>query len=123
MNVLLIESSELLRERYTRILSSVTEVKTLTLALNSEKSIDIIKDNKPEAIIIAQELNSDTYKSIIIKIRAICSEVIIIILTSNPFSQMEKLGLKWGADYILDKSSGFEELPDLFKKFRTVNTF
>ena len=42
MNVLLIESSELLRERYTRILSSVTEVKTLTIALNSKKSIDII---------------------------------------------------------------------------------
>lgn len=122
MNVLIIESSKLLRERYTRILSSIIGIEMLTLTSISEKSIQFIQDNKPEAVIIAQELTSEDYQSRIQEIRDIQSSTIIILLTSNPYSQMQKLGEKWGADYVLDKSSDFEKLPEIFQNFQTAKS-
>jgi len=122
MNVLIIENSKLLRERYTRILSSIIGIEMLTLTSISAKSMQFIKANKPEAVIIAQELTSEDYQSRIQEIRDIQSSTIIILLTSNPYSQMQKLGEKWGADYVLDKSSDFDKLPEIFENFHTAKS-
>ena len=95
----------------------------LTFTTISEKSIQFILENKPESVIIAQELTSEYYESNIQKIRKVHPSIIIVLLTSNPFAQMEKLGRKWGADYILDKSSDFDKLSDLFQNFQTAKSF
>lgn len=122
MNVLIIENSKLLRERYTRILSSIMGIEMLTLSSISAKSMQFIQTHKPEAVIIAQDLTSDDYETRIQEIRKVQPSTIIIILTTNPFSQMKKMGEKWGADYVLDKSNDFDKLPELFQTFHTAKS-
>lgn len=122
MNVLIIENSELLLERYTQILSSIMGIKMQTITSISSKLKKFIQTHKPEAVIIAQDLTSDDYEARIQEIRKAQPSTIIIILTTNPFSQMKKMGERWGADYVLDKSNDFDKLPELFQTFHTVKS-
>ena len=121
MNVLIIENSEILKERYTRLLSSIISVEMLTLGSYSEKSFKFIQKQNPEVIIIAQDLDININLEIIKKIKEYNSAIIIISLYSKPFTQINEKYKKWGADYILDKSTEFHKLSEIFQKLNPQN--
>ena len=121
MNVLIIENSDILKERYTRLLSSINSIEMLTLTALNVQSFDFIKNHNPEVIIIAQDLNTNIKIDIIKKIKENNSATIIISLCSKPFHQINEKYKEIGADYILDKSTEFNKLYEIFQELNTNN--
>jgi DNA-binding NarL/FixJ family response regulator len=121
LNVLIIENSDILKERYTRLLSSINSIEMLTLTALNVQSFDFIKNHNPEVIIIAQDLNTNIKIDIIKKIKENNSATIIISLCSKPFHQINEKYKEIGADYILDKSTEFNKLYEIFQELNTNN--
>ncbi|MBC8198162.1 MAG: hypothetical protein H8E60_09780 [Candidatus Marinimicrobia bacterium] len=122
MNVLIIENSKILKERYTRLLSSINSIEMLTLSALTDQSFDFIKNLNPEVIIIAQELVTSIKINLIQKIKENNSKTIIISLCSKPFPQINEKYKEFGADYILDKSTEFNKLSEIFKELNSKYT-
>ena len=122
MNVLIIENSEILKERYTRLFSSIISVEMLTIGSYSEKSIDFIQNQNSEVIIIAQDLDTNIKFNIIKKIKKYNPSITIINLYTKSFEGINQEYKKWGADYILDKSTEFNKLSEIIMELNPQNT-
>ena len=72
MNVLIIEKSEILNERYTRLLSPLINVEMLTHSPLSDKTFEFVENQKPEVIIIAQNMDTNSYNKSIKIIMLVC---------------------------------------------------
>lgn len=121
MNVLIIEKSEILNERYTRLLSPLNEIEMLTHSPLSEKTFHFVQNQKTEVIVIAQDLDSNIYLNCIKKLKEVSPNSYIIILSSKSFPQIFKKYKEWGADFILDKSTEFNKLPKVFQELNSEN--
>ena len=122
LNVLIIENSEILNERYTRLLSPLNSVDMLTHSPLSEKTFEFVKNQQPEVIIIAQDIDASTYIKSLKRLRQNHPNVFIIILSAKSFPQLFKKYKEWGADFILDKSTEFNKLPKVFQELNSENT-
>ena len=121
MNVLIIEKSDILNERYTSLLSPIDEIDMLTHSALTEKTFDFVNKHKPEVIIIAQNMDSNTYIKSIKSLKHNNPDAFIIILSAKSFPQLFKKYKEWGADFILDKSTEFNKLPEVFQELNSEN--
>ena len=90
MNVLIIENSTILKERYARLLSQIINIKMFTIGSYSEKSIQFIQNLNPEVIIIAQNLDINIKFRIIKKIKEYNPCLKIISLYAKPSDQINQ---------------------------------
>ena len=116
MNVIIIENSAILKERYTRLLSSIISIEMLTLGSYSKKSIKFIQNINPDVIIIAQNLDTNIKFKLI---KEFNSNIKIINLYSKPFNQKHEKYKNCGADCNLDKSTEFNKLFGIFQELNT----
>lgn len=121
MNVLIIEKSDILNERYTNLLSPINEIDMLTHSALTEKTFDFVNKHKPEVIIIAQDMDSNTYIKCIKNLKHSNPDAFIIILSAKSFPQIFKKYKEWGADFILDKSTEFNKLQEVFQELNSEN--
>ena len=116
MNVLIIENSEILNERYTRLLSTLDGIEMLTHSSLSDKTIEFVKSQKPEVVVLAQDVDSNEFIRNIKLLKKQNPKTYIIILSAKPFPQINKKYKESGADFILDKSTEFNKLPEVFQE-------
>lgn len=121
MNVLIIEKSEILNERYTRLLSPLNEVEMLTHSPLSKKTYEFVKNQQTEVIVIAQDMEMDEYIHSIKQFKENNPNSFIIILSSKPYPQLIEKYKEWGADFILDKSTEFNKLSKVFQELNHEN--
>jgi DNA-binding NarL/FixJ family response regulator len=116
MDVVLIDDSQLVRERVATIISEIRGVKVIGEASNSIDAIKVVKKTKPDVVILDIKMPGENGVDVLRKLRGWSSTIKIIMLTNYPFSQYKEKCNEYGADYFLNKSEEFEKITDILIK-------
>jgi DNA-binding NarL/FixJ family response regulator len=110
MRVFIVEDSAALRERLSRIISSLQNVEVIGSADNARDSISKIREMKPDTVILDIRLNSSTGYDVLRSVKPQAQSPFVIVLTNYPFLPYRRKYIEAGADYFFDKSTELDHL-------------
>ncbi|NQV03331.1 MAG: response regulator transcription factor [Bacteroidia bacterium] len=115
MKILIVDDSELIRQRLVDLIREFEESKNVDLAGNAEEAYASCNDVYPDVIILDIHLPGENGIKILEKIRKKNTVVKIIILTNFPYPQYRKKCMELGADYFVDKTNEFASVSGILK--------
>lgn len=113
MKVLIVDDSEIVRERLKDILSEVTEGDPIGQAKDSCEAIEILYKLNPEIVILDIEMPGRSGIDLLREIKKREQPPWIIVLTNQSYSQYRKVCIKAGADFFFDKSTEFDKVAEV----------
>lgn len=117
MRVLIVDDSILLRERLTAMISELPGIEVIGQAENAEKAINSIRILKPDVAILDIRMPGGSGFEVLENIKNEKSTPLIIVLTNYPYPQYRKKCMDSGADFFFDKSTEFQKVIEVLKKF------
>lgn len=108
LKVLIADDSELLRERLTRLLSTIEGIEVAGEAPDGATALELVQVLKPDALILDLRMPGANGMEVLQQIRQNGDKLKVIILTSFPYPQYRERCLAAGADYFFDKSEELE---------------
>ena len=117
MKVLIVDDSILLRERLTAMISELPGIEVIGQAESAEKAINSIRILKPDVTILDIRMPGGNGFEVLENIKKDKWHPLMIVLTSYPYPQYKKKCLDSGADYFFDKSTEFQKVIEVLKKF------
>jgi DNA-binding NarL/FixJ family response regulator len=113
MNVVIVDDSELVRDRIQKRISELDEIKVTGVASNSIEAQEIIKSSEPDVVILDIKMPGESGIELLRKIKEYYPHIKVIMLTNYPFLQYRSKCYENGADYFLDKSNEFEKVTEI----------
>jgi DNA-binding NarL/FixJ family response regulator len=113
MKILIVDDSELLRDRLRDSLMAVKDVEIVGEATNGIEAMEIIKDKNPDFIILDIRMPEMNGITVLEKMKEQGSKSKICIFTNYPYSQYKQKCIEEGADYFFDKNQDFKEIINL----------
>ena len=113
MNVVIVDDSELVRDRIQKRISELDEINVSGVASNSIEAQEIIKSSNPDVVILDIKMPGESGIELLTKIKEYYPHIKVIMLTNYPFLQYRSKCYENGADYFLDKSNEFEKVTEI----------
>ena len=117
MKVFIADDSELVRERLKAMLSELTEIEIIGQAQDGIEATSSIRKLKPDVVILDIRMPGGSGIQVLQNIKKDKQAPIVIILTNYPYPQYRKKCMEVGADFFFDKSTEFEKIPEVLKRF------
>ncbi len=112
LKVLLIDDTVLILQRLQSMLSELPEISAMELATSAEEALIIMENYKPDILVL--DINMPGMGGIEMLRKLTIQHVSkpsIIMLTNNTFAGYRDECMRLGADYFLDKSRDFMQIP------------
>ena len=123
MRVVLVDDSDVLRERLRAILGEIDGMEIVGEARYSLDAIDRIRELQPDAVILDIRLPNGSGIDVLQRIKRDNPSITVVMLTNYPYPQYRRKCLEAGADFFLDKSTEFDKLSKVLSQFdQDVNT-
>ena len=113
MKILIVDDSELIRQRLVEMIGEIDQTEVIGLAGNAEEAYSYYNGSCPDVIILDIHLPGENGIRILERIKKKNKEVKIIILTNFPYPQYKRKCMELGADYFVDKSERFELIHEI----------
>lgn len=113
MKTIIIDDSELLRERLRSLLDEIEGIELAGEAESLKQGQELVERVSPDVIFLDIRLRDGVSIDFIKKLKMMHSQPIVIILTDYPYPQYRIRCLESGADYFLEKQGEFEKIPEL----------
>lgn len=110
MNILLVEDSPMMQERLRQLISEISELTLIGVADTQTDAIKIIKEMKPDWVILDLQLAEGSGMEVLRSIQQESRDSSVAVLTNSYYPQYQKKCLNLGAKYFLDKSRDIAEL-------------
>ena len=117
IRVVIVDDSNLVRERLVKMLVAVSGVEITGEASNSQEALRLIEDKKPHIVIIDIKIPGESGIEVLKKIKKINQAIIAIIITNYPFTQYRASCFENGADYFYDKSDEYTKVVKTIEDF------
>lgn len=121
LKVITVDDSLIIAERLREILAELEQVEFIGNATSVSSAIALIAQQTPDVVILDINLEhgmpTSNGISLLIFIREKFIDMKIIMLTNLTHPQYRDTCLLLGADYFLDKTNDFENIPKLIKSF------
>lgn len=111
INVIVIDDSEIIRERLTDLLNDIKGVKIIGESASAMDGFDLIRKNQPDFVILDIRLPDISGMNLIKYIKKSNPHTQIAMLTNYPYASYRTRCAELGADYFFDKSKEFDQLP------------
>lgn len=111
--LMIVDDSELLRSRLKTIIASVSDINLVAEASNSIEGLQLIKRFKPDILLLDIRMPGVNGLEVLANIRKANKKMKVVILTNYPNEQYKTSALKLGADYFINKSSEFNQIPSI----------
>ncbi len=111
--ILLVDDSAVVSERLAGMLRETGVPLPLMQARHYGQAIDMMALQKPRIVVLDINLPGRNGLDLLRVIKTKYKGVIVIMLTNQADDYYRKITYRLGADYFLDKSNDFEELPVL----------
>jgi DNA-binding NarL/FixJ family response regulator len=111
MRVVLVEDSILICDRLKQMLSEVEATEIIGEEQDELEAIECIRKLKPDAVILDIRLRRGRGINVMREIKKDEPSPAVIILTNYPNNFYRMKCLNAGADFFLDKSTEFEQIP------------
>ncbi len=112
------DDSLLVRERLETMLDELTGVEIVGQADNVTEATNAIRRLQPDVVILDIHMPDGSGIDVLRNIKRDGAGPMVIILTNYPFSGYRQKCLDAGADFFLDKSTEFDQIPDLIKRYK-----
>lgn len=116
MNILVVDDSRIVRDRLVSLLDTMEGVDVVEQAADERSAILTNINLKPNVIILDIRMGETNGIQLLKKLKDTSPDRKIIMLTNFPYPQYRKKCLEEGADYFLDKSTEFDEVPRIIKE-------
>jgi DNA-binding NarL/FixJ family response regulator len=121
MRVIIADDSEILRSRLVEMLSEIEGIKIVAEAKDTKEAIEVIKDHRPDVVIMDIKMpGNDGIKAIETIRKAKGHRPKIIVFTNYPYLQYRKRCLDAGADHFFYKATEFRKLVDVLGELAQV---
>jgi len=117
LKLLIVDDSVIVGKRLRNLLLPFENISIVGHAENFKEASIIIQTMHPDVILLDIEMPGKSGIDLLTEIRLMHSHAKVIMCTNyvNPYSK--NLCLQLGADYFLDKSNEFEQIPSLLKQW------
>lgn len=112
--VLIIDDSEVIRNRLIYLLSEIKGINVVGQARNVAGGYALYCSLNPDIIILDIRMPGESGISLLQKIKQNSPQTTIAILTNFPYIAYRKRCIELGADFFFDKSTEFEKVKSIF---------
>lgn len=113
ISVVIIESSEIVRERIVALVSRLTGIVIVAAAATGAEGLTLSQAERPDVVMLGLELEDMNGMKFIQRLRESRPDCRIIALTNCPFKGILQLSLECGADFCFDKTGEFQRALDV----------
>jgi DNA-binding NarL/FixJ family response regulator len=113
---LIVEDSDLMRDRLVDLFDDLESFEPAFQARNSEQAYSLFNSSIPDIVILDIHVPGDNGIKILTKLKILRPLVIIIILTNYPYEQYRKRCMELGADYFFEKSGDMKRIYNICDK-------
>ena len=122
MKVLIVDDSLVVRERISKMLSGIKNIKVVGEAANSINAIHLADKLKPDAVTLDIRIPGEGGIEVLKKIKRSKPHVIVVVLTNFPNEQYKNKCYELGGDYFFSKSDEFEKVEEVFNSLAGNNS-
>jgi DNA-binding NarL/FixJ family response regulator len=116
MKVLVVDDSEIMRERLKDMLSEVTEDEAIGQAKDTPEAIEMLRKLNPEVVILDIEMPGRSGIDLLREIKKSKQTPLAIVLTNQSYPQYRKMCIKAGAHFFFNKSTEFDKVARVLKQ-------
>ena len=121
MKILIVDDSNVVRDRIAEMLSGITGVEIVGSAANSIDAIYLVGKLKPDAVTLDIRIPGESGIEVLKKIKRSHPSTIVMMLTNFPIDQYKKKCYQLGGDYFFSKSDEFEKVVGVITKLAGNN--
>lgn len=118
VTVFIADDSLVVRERLVTMLNELAGTEVVGQAGNVATAISAIRKLKPDVVILDLLMPGGSGIDVLQNIKRASAAPVVIILTNYPFPGYRQKCLQAGADFFLDKTTEFDQIPILVETLR-----
>ena len=118
LKVFIADDSLIVREHLVTMLDELAGVEIVGQAETVAEAIDAIQKLQPDVVILDIRMPGGSGVDVLETIKHDEAAPIVIMLTNYPYPGYRQKCLQAGADFFLDKSNEFDQIPKLFEQFK-----
>jgi DNA-binding NarL/FixJ family response regulator len=118
IKVFIADDSLIVRERLVTLLDELAGIEIVGQAEDVAEAISAIRKLKPDTVILDILMPGGSGIKVLQNIKQDNTALQVIVLTNYPYSAFRQKCLQAGADFFLDKSTEFDQIPALVERLR-----
>jgi DNA-binding NarL/FixJ family response regulator len=116
VTVFIVDSSAIIQERLGAMLADLDGVSVVGRAENAASAVSGIRAHKPDLVIQDVQTTDGNGLDLLAAIKQGEKPPVVIVLTNDAYPPYRKAYLRAGADFFLDKSSEFDQIPGVLRR-------
>jgi len=113
VKVLIVDDSNIIRDRIAKMLSGIARVEIAGEASNSIEAIHMVNKLRPDVVTLDIRIPGESGIEVLKKIKKTHSSIIVLVLTNFPQEQYRNKCYQLGGDYFFSKSDEFEKVEEI----------
>ena len=122
IRIFIADDSLIVRERLVTMLNELAGIEIVGQAENVAEAVSGIRDLQPDVVILDIRMPGGSGIKVLQNIKQAGAGPMVIILTNFPYPGYRQRYLQAGADFFLDKSTEFDQIPDLLERSKWPKT-
>jgi DNA-binding NarL/FixJ family response regulator len=122
IRIFIADDSLIVRERLVTMLDELAGIEIVGQAENVTEAVSGIRDLQPDVVTLDIGMPGGSGIKVLQNIKQAGAGPMVIILTNFPYPGYRQRYLRAGADFILDKSTEFDQIPDLLERSKWSKT-
>ena len=118
IKVFIVDDSLIVREHLVTMFDELAGIEIVGQAENVAEAISGIRIIRPDVVILDIRMPGGNGIDVLQTIKQDEAAPMVIILTNYPYPGYRQKCLQAGADFFLDKSTEFDQIPELFERFK-----
>ena len=118
IKVFIVDNSLIVREHLVTMFDELAGIEIVGQAENVAEAISSIRILQPDVVILDIQMPDGNRIDVLQTIKQDEVAPMVVILTNYPYLAYRQKCLQAGADFFLDKSTEFDQIPELFERFK-----
>jgi DNA-binding NarL/FixJ family response regulator len=118
LKLFIVDDSLIVRERLVTMLDELAGIEVVGQAKTVAEAISEIRNLQPDVVILDIQMPDGSGIEVLQNIKQAEASPMVIILTNYPYQKHRQKCLEAGADFFLDKSIEFDQIPKLLAQFK-----
>jgi len=122
MKVLIVDDSEILRDRLIAMLSEMIEPENISQAKDVPDAISSFQKLNPDVVILDIRMPGGSGIEVLEEMKKSSRPPVVIVFTNYPYPQYRRKCIEAGADFFFDKSTEFDRVTEVLKRLSQVQS-
>jgi DNA-binding NarL/FixJ family response regulator len=118
IKVFIVDDSLIVREHLVTMFDELAGIEIVGQAENVAEAISGIRILQPDVVILDIRMPDGNGIDVLRHVKQDEVGPMVIVLTNYPYPAYRQKSLQAGADFFLDKSTEFDQIPELFERFK-----